>query len=176
MMQRNTQAQPPSENQQLEDARIAMEQAILRIGELEKRVDTYRRQYAALAAECDELKRQLDRSLPDGYESIDVYVREINEENSLFTYQSAERGFLLRDMLDMAKTHQGWILVAPFWERARAILDHPELAEERGKADRAAYQARVSSNQAEIGTAQSEETQLLSVPAALKTKEQSHVE
>jgi hypothetical protein len=42
------QATPPSENQQLEDARIAMEQAIVRITELEQRVDSYRRQYNAL--------------------------------------------------------------------------------------------------------------------------------
>jgi hypothetical protein len=44
----NSQAHPPSETQQLEDARTAMEQAILRIGELERMVDHYRKQYNAL--------------------------------------------------------------------------------------------------------------------------------
>jgi hypothetical protein len=48
MMQRNTQAHPPSETQQLEDARIAMEQAIVRIGDLERQVDSYRRKYNQL--------------------------------------------------------------------------------------------------------------------------------
>jgi hypothetical protein len=44
----NSQAHPPSENQQLEDARIAMEQAIVRITELERQLATYRKAYNAL--------------------------------------------------------------------------------------------------------------------------------
>jgi hypothetical protein len=54
-----TQAHPPSENQQLEDARIAMEQAIVRIGELERQVSSYRKAHAALTAEIEQARQIL---------------------------------------------------------------------------------------------------------------------
>jgi hypothetical protein len=98
----------------------------------------------AAEKERDELRAQLSRALPDGFATLDAYIRTLNDENSLFTYQSAERGFLLRDMLASGAAHQGWVRLEAFSTRLRTVLDNPEGAEARGRAESAAARAALA--------------------------------
>lgn len=101
-------------------------------------IQAQREQIAALELERDALQAQLNRSIPDDFATLDEYIRTLHDENTLFTYQSAERGFLLRDMLASGEAHQEWIHLQAFKARIRLVLDSPEDAEKRERAVRRA--------------------------------------
>jgi predicted transcriptional regulator len=132
------------------EARVASAVAQGRIRELEAQVVSER-------ARADKAERQLSRSLPDDYDSLDEYIKEINDENTLFTFQAAEARGVLRDIL----ASEALCNCGPYFsegealeKRIRVVLDDPPGAEQRWK-DR---QARVSSAELEKVQAQ-EETQ-----------------
>jgi len=110
-------------------ARIAaLEAEILDLRTVWSRLERCNQTRAALEAERARLT-------PDGYASPEAYIRDVLDENALFTCQSAERGFLLRDMLTRGEAH-GWIPLAPFLARIRTVLDTPKDAAARERAAR----------------------------------------
>ncbi len=85
-------------------------------------------------ARADKLERELNRLLPDDFDSLEAYIKTLNEENTNFTYQAAEAHRLLRAILDTEQLCN----CGPYFRdaedmerRIRAILDDPPGAEAR---------------------------------------------
>lgn len=88
--------------------------------------------YAALKGRIAELEDRLSRMVPDDFETPEAYLKDLAEENTLFTYQAAEARGLLREILASSEV----ILGVDIPRRIRIVLDDPDEATERAWAYR----------------------------------------
>lgn len=91
--------------------------------------DALQAQYiASLQQALRESQERLSRMVPDDFETPEQYIKDLTEENALFTFQAAEARGLLREILA-----SNVILGVNIPHRIRTVLDDPEGAEERWK-------------------------------------------